>query len=211
SPDDLQALLQQTGYGAGGATLPAGLTLPSLADLADLQGRFSALATLRSGPDGLQTALTLQGEDWRLADYGIGQLSITNAQYDGRSLTLPAVQASGFSLALAGRPQAFAGQFGFTGQATSEALQGQLQLNQIALPQIQQAFDLPVTMQGQVHANAVLSGRPSQPHLVGELHLDQVNIQDRAIEATQVGFRYADQKFQLESWQAIPGSQPAAP
>ncbi|MFM7428082.1 MAG: hypothetical protein ACKO7W_24310, partial [Elainella sp.] len=210
SPGDLQALLQQTGYGAGGATLPAGLTLPTLADLAQLQGRFSALATLRSAPGGLQTQLTLQGEDWRLADYGIGRLSITNAQYDGHTLTLPDVQASGFSLALAGKPQAFGGQFGFTGQVTSDAWQGQLQLNQVALPQFQQAFNLPVTMQGQIHAHASLSGRPSQPNLIGELHLDQVNIQDRAIEATRVGFSYADQKFQLESWQAIPSPQPAA-
>jgi translocation and assembly module TamB len=219
SPDDLQGLIQQIGLAPSTAPTPAstlpeeltsgGLTLPTPADLATLQGSFSGMATLSSAPTGIQTQLSLQGENWRLANYGIGQFSITNAQFDGQTLTLPRVQASGFSLRLADNSQSFDGQFGFTGQIARDTLQGQLQLNSIALPQIQQALNLPVNMQGQVHANALLSGRPSQPSLIGELQLDQVNIQDRVIEATRVGFRYADQKFQLESWQPLPAPETA--
>jgi translocation and assembly module TamB len=213
SPADLKVLIQQLSKSAPAPTgsLPAGLALPTLADLATLEGTFSGVATLSSAPTGIQTQLTLQGEQWRLASYSIDQLSITNAQFDGQALTLPAVQATGFSLMLGGKPQSFEGRFGFTGQVASNALQGQLQLDGLALPQIQQALNLPVNMQGQVHATAQLSGQPSQPNLVGELHLDQVNIQDRAIEAAKVGFRYADQQFHLESWQSLTGKAAATP
>lgn len=211
APEALTALLQNfsgSQPAAQSSVAPLPVTLPSLADLATLDGRFSGVATMQGTAEGIAAQFGIQGQDWRLADYGIRQITVANAQFNGQTLLLPAVQAEGFTVALAGRPQQFDGRFGFAGQLSPDAVAGKLQLDGIALPQVRTAFNLPIQLDGKVHAVAALSGSPSQPNLTGELHLDSVNVRDMAIQEAKVGFSYIDQKFHLESWQAL--EQPTA-
>ncbi len=189
-------LLQQI---AGGAAIDASL----MANLTALQGQFAGQANIRSAPSGMQAAFNLRGQDWQFANYGIDQVAIANAQFDGRSLLLPSVQATGFRLGSATQAQPIDGQFGFAGQLSADAVAGQLQLNHVALPQIQQTLNLPIDLAGQVHAVATLSGRPTQPNLTGELHLDGVTVRDMPIEQAKIGFSYVDQQFHLENWQSL--------
>ncbi|XQQ05356.1 MAG: DUF748 domain-containing protein [Leptolyngbya sp. IPPAS B-1204] len=182
-------------------TAPLPLTVPRLADLVTLEGQFSGMATVQSTPAGIAAQFGLQGQDWHLADYRIRQVTVANAQFNGQTLLLPAVQAEGFTIGLGGRPREFDGRFGFTGQVAPNAVAGNLRLDGIALPQVQNALNLPMRLDGKVHAVAALSGSPSQPNLTGELHLEGVNVRDMAIQEAKVGFSYIDRQFHLESWQ----------
>jgi translocation and assembly module TamB len=224
SPADLTALIQKFASSANPSArssapatpLPLGLTLPTLADLANLTGSFSGAAALQgSSQNGITVQFGLQGQDWRLANYGIRRFNIANAQLSEAGLILPALQAEGFAMTLDGKPQQFEAQLGFTGQISPEAVAGQLQLTELNLPQIQTMFNLPFPLQGRVDAVADLSGQLMQPNVNGELHLQDVIVRDMEIQATKVGFQYIDQQFHLESWEstepqltAQPQSQP---
>lgn len=208
SPEDLLALIRQvTGSTAANRvqvdSTSAAVPLPTPTDFAGLAGTFSGTAAVQGSAQGIAAQFGIQGQDWRLADYGIRQIMIANAQFNGQTLMLPAVQAEGFTLSLAGRPQQFDAQFGFAGQLSPKAVAGQLQLGGIALPQLQTALNLPLQMGGKVHAVAAVSGNPAQPNLVGELHLDDVNVREMAVQPAKVGFSYVDRQFHLESWESI--------
>lgn len=182
--------------------LPITLALPTLADLTTLTGRFSGKVILQGSPRGMAAQATLQGQDWQIADYGIHQLSIADAQFDGETLWLPAVSAAGFTVAMAGKPQQLDAQLGFAGQLSSDAITGRFQLDGIALPQVQTAFNLPIQLDGRINAVADLSGQPTQPNLTGELHLQGVNVRDMAIQEAKIGFSYIDRQFHLENWKS---------
>lgn len=185
------------------------LTQPTLADLAALEGTFSGVTTLQGSAEGITAALDIQGQDWKLANYGIRQVTVANAQFNGQTLALPSVQARGFMVALADQPQQFDAQLDFTGQLAADAIAGQLSLQGVALPQVQTALHLPIRLDGKVHAVAALSGTPAQPNLTGELHLDGVNVRDMAIQEAKVGFSYVDRQFHLESWQSLTEAESA--
>lgn len=206
SPEDLTALIQQfipsPAPDASGQVMPLGLTRPTVADVAQLNGTFSGAAAVQGSSNGVTVQFGLQGQDWRLADYGIRQLSVTNAQVNNNRLMLPALQAEGFALPLAGTQQLEA-RFGFAGEITPDTVAGQIQLTEVNLPQIQTALNLPIAMQGRVDAVANLSGQLTQPNLHGELHLQDVVLRDMEIQATKVGFQYIDRQFHLESWESL--------
>lgn len=209
SPEDLTALIQKFAANSSAKTatpaLPMGLTLPTLADLPSLTGTFAGTAAVQgSAQNGMTVQFGLQGQDWRLANYGIQRFSIANAQFSEAGLILPALQAEGFALMLDGKPQQFEARLGFAGQISADAVAGQLQLAELHLPQIQTILNLPVAMQGRVHAVADVSGQLAQPNVNGELHLQDVRVRDMDIESTKVGFQYVDQQFHLESWEAAP-------
>lgn len=195
-------LLQKFSHSSPSQSEPAA---PLLSNLTSLQGQFSGQARFNAVPSGMQAAFNVQGQNWQFANYGIQQIAITNAAFDGRSLTLPTVQAEGFRLISTGTPQTLNGQLGFSGQLAANAITGQFQLNQVSLPQLQQAFNLPIDLAGQVHAIATLSGSPTQPNLIGEVHLDDVTVRDMAIEQAKIGFSYVDRQFHLENWQSLAG------
>lgn len=182
--------------------LPINLSLPTLADLATLTGKFSGNVILQGSPHGIAARATLEGQNWQVADYGVDQLSIVDAQFDGQTLWLPDVAAEGLTVVMAGKRQPLDARFGFAGQLSSDAVTGRLQLNSVALPQVQTAFNLPIQLGGQVNAVADLSGKPTQPNLVGELHLQGVTVRDMPIQEAKVGFSYIDRQFHLENWQS---------
>ena len=201
-PEQLMALVQQfAGSLPANSSLP--IQMPTPAEIAQLNGLFSAALSLQSMGAGLTAQFGLQGQDWHLADYKIGQLAIAEAELQGQTLKLPSVQASGFGLKLNGQPQQFDAQFGFAGQVSPTSLAGQLQLGGIDLAQVETAFNLPLQLTGQAHAVAQISGSPSQPHLTGDLHLAGVNLRDLAIDEAKVGFSFINNQLQLESWQGL--------
>ncbi len=199
-PDQLIALVQPIAE-----SLPASLPvqMPTSAEIAQLNGLFSAALSVQSAGDGLTAQLGLQGQDWQLADYKIGRLAVANAELKGQTLMLPSVRAEEFSLRLNNQQQQFDAQFGFAGQVSPTAVAGQLQLVGLDLPQIKAAFDLPIELTGRVHALAQISGSPSQPDLTGTLHLSGVNLRDLPIDEAKVGFSFINQQLQLESWQGL--------
>ncbi len=198
-PEQLAALIQPMVGALAADGLP--IQIPTAAEIAGLNGLFSAVLAMQSTGAGLTAQLGLQGQDWQLADYKIGRLAIANAELKGQTLLLPSVQASGFGLKLNGQPQQFEARFGFAGQVSPTSVAGQMQLAGIDLPQVKEAFDLPIQLKGQVGALAQISGSPSQPDLTGTLQLSGVNLHDLPIDETQIGFSFVNQQFQLESWQ----------
>lgn len=208
SPQELAVLIQRfnimpVNSGSANLAAPVDLTLPTLADLATLKGAFSGSVALQnSAQAGMRAQVNLQGQNWQLANYGIRQMMIANAQFDGQTLQLPTVQAEGFTLALAGKSQPIDARLGFAGQVSPSAIAGQLQLDGIALAQVQNVLNLPVQLNGRVNAVADVSGTPTQPNLNGKLHLSEVQVRDMAIQAAEIGFSYIDQQFYLESWQS---------
>lgn len=177
------------------------IALPTPAQLARLDGTFSGILSLQGSSQTDPTVqFGFQGQNWRVADYGIQQVAVTNGEWNGQTLTLPSFQASGFALPLNGSPQQFNAELGFSGQISPDDIAGQLQLQRLNLPQIQSAFNLPLNLTGQVHALATLSGHPSQPEITGELHLAEVNLHDLPIQSAKIGFSYINQQFHLESW-----------
>lgn len=208
--EQLTALLQQlsgTSDQADRAALPAGLSLPTPAEMATLDGAFSGDATLQSSAQGMAAQVNLQGQNWQLSNYGIRQIAIRNAQFANQTLTLPAVQAEGFTVDLADQPHPLDARLSFAGQVSSRSVAGQLQLDEVALPQIQSALKLPVELRGKLNAVAELSGTPAEPSLAGTLHLSSVSVRDMNIEAAKVGFSYLKHQFHLESWQPLADAQ----
>jgi translocation and assembly module TamB len=144
----------------------------------------------------------LSGTHWRSAHYGIDQIA-AQFELEGESLQIPTIEAAGFRWGTNSH-QFLDAKLRLQGQATTEMIAGQAELTGISLSQMQQAFQLPIDLTGQIQAVAAIGGSPSQPQLKGELHLDGVKVREIAIEPAKIGFSYIDRQFHLEHWQSLP-------
>ncbi|MGJ3250366.1 MAG: translocation/assembly module TamB domain-containing protein [Elainellaceae cyanobacterium] len=159
-----------------------------LPDLAELEGEFSGTINIEfSQRDGLLAEFDLQGQDWQWGEYAEPNQIIAQGSFDGSTLTfLP------FRFVADDTLINFSGQVG-GGVENS----GQLLAENVSLALLRDLLRLPLDIEGNLNANAVLTGSIENPQARGEIILTNATINDNPIAEADSTFSYSGARLNV--------------
>ncbi|MBD2163675.1 translocation/assembly module TamB domain-containing protein [Calothrix membranacea FACHB-236] len=169
--------------------------VPSLEELQGLiSGNIGVTGSLRSG---LNIGFNFTGNNWVWGKYNINQV-VASGNFENGNLTLQPLQVNFNNSILA-----------FTGKLSQQALSGQAQVQNLALADIKPFFpQLPIDVEGNINANATLSGDLNNPQAVGELALVNGSLNNQSLQSAQVNFNYNDARLNFGSNILVTATQP---
>ncbi|BAY10419.1 translocation/assembly module TamB domain-containing protein [Calothrix sp. NIES-2098] len=169
--------------------------IPTLEELQGIiSGRLGVTGSLRSG---FNIGFNFTGNNWVWGNYNINQI-VASGNYENGNLTLLPLQVN-FNNSL----------IAFNGQLSQQELSGQAQVKNLALADIKPFFpQLPVDIQGNVDANATLSGSLNNPQAVGDLALVNGSLNNQSVQSAQVSFTYNNARLNFGSNVLVTGTQP---
>ncbi|MGJ3247698.1 MAG: translocation/assembly module TamB domain-containing protein [Elainellaceae cyanobacterium] len=159
-----------------------------LPDLAELKGEFSGTINIAfSQQDGLLAEFDLQGQDWQWGDYAEPNQIVAQGSFDGNTLTfLP------FRFVADDTLINFSGQVG-GGVENS----GQLLAENVSVALLTDLLRLPIDIEGNLNANAVLTGSIENPQARGEIILTNATINDNPIAEADSTFSYSGARLNV--------------
>ncbi|MBD2435626.1 translocation/assembly module TamB domain-containing protein [Nostoc sp. FACHB-110] len=171
--------------------------LPSLSELTGaLSGVLTASGSLKTG---LNAGFNLQGDNWQWGEYSINQVVARGNFADG------VVTLSPLSLGIN------QGLIAFSGQLSTEELNGQLNVASLPLSLFQPFIDkYPVDVTGQVNAVANLQGSLNNPSANGQVSLANATVNQQPVQTGQVNFDYNNARVNFNSTLLLTGTQPVA-
>jgi translocation and assembly module TamB len=154
--------------------------------LAELDGQFSGEIDVElSRQDGLSATFDLQGHDWSWGDYDDpNQIVLQGSLDDGRLTFLPFRFESGNTLI------SFSGTVG-----GEEENSGQLLAENVSVALLRDLLEVPIDIEGNINANAILTGTVGNPRARGEIILADATINDNPIAVADGFFSYTDARL----------------
>ncbi|MGF1535816.1 MAG: translocation/assembly module TamB domain-containing protein [Elainellaceae cyanobacterium] len=158
-----------------------------LPPLSQLEGDFSGTIDVALNNRELTADFDLLGEDWRWGTYQDPNQLIAKGSIGEGTLTLLPLRFT------AGETQLnFAGTLGNTDEA-----QGQLRAENVSAALLQDFFDIPIDVDGDLNATATLSGNITNLQARGEINLADATLNQNAIENASARFSYGDARLNL--------------
>lgn len=181
-----------------------------LPPLRDLQGRFNGTLEIAGSLPDLTVDFDLDGQDWLWARQNPpSQPPAKGPRYQVDQVTVEGRYGSGVlrlnSLQLASNLE--------TAQPSSLTLAGEVGLDRsdptprtltakminVPLESLRQPLRLPDSIDGQINADASLTGSLANPQVRGVASLDQATINDEQLQSAQASFLYQDARLNLNS------------
>jgi translocation and assembly module TamB len=155
--------------------------------LADLQAPFVGNVNFAWSPT-LSPVVNLgvEGEDWQWGELALGDF-VAEGSYANQVLSLRPIRLVSNDILLS-----------FTGDLGPNQASGQLRAESVPLELVQAFVDVPAEIEGNANLIATLSGSFSQPQLVGELVLADVELNDVPIEGGTTTFAYDDARLRFQ-------------
>lgn len=159
-----------------------------LPDLAELRGRFTGnIDVAFSQLQGLSADLSLRGADWNWGGYDVKQV-IVDGRLDQGVLTLLPLRLQSDDILLT-----------FSGVVGGEQQSGQLRAENLPLSVLQDLFELPINVQGNLNATATLAGSIENPQVTGEVNLTDSSLNYTPVQEARGIFGYNDARLIFNS------------
>ncbi|MGK7887897.1 MAG: translocation/assembly module TamB domain-containing protein [Leptolyngbyaceae cyanobacterium] len=158
-------------------------TLPQLQELA---GTFSGTIDLTATPNtGLMATFDLSGANWQWGSYDQSSQVIAQGEFANGTITfLPLRFESGDSRLN------FAGSVGWNEEAT-----GRFQADNLSVAWLRQFFNLPLDIDGNLNAEAAITGNLQNPQARGNVILSNASLNRTPIQTAEASFSYADARL----------------
>ncbi len=168
-----------------------------LPDLSELDGTFSGQIDLAFSPEtGPELEFDLRGQDWVWDQYQVNQVIAEGSFAEGVLTLLPLRFETNESLLT------------FSGQIGGEEQSGQLQAVNIPIEALQDLFEFPVDVGGNLNATATLSGSIENPQVLGEVTLAQASLNGSDIQSARSVFGYNNARLNFEGGLLLEGPEP---
>ncbi|RMH66667.1 MAG: DUF748 domain-containing protein [Cyanobacteria bacterium J003] len=159
-----------------------------LPSLDQLQGMFNGQINLSQTPQsGLVASFDLKGANWQWGNYQVDQF-LGRGRFAQNRLVLTTL-----NMLING------GQLNVNGIFGGNQQKAQLRLAQFPVGLVASLLPPGVDLEGQVNAQAVLTGSWQQPILAGEATLAEGRLNQRPLEVANATFRYAQNRLALQA------------
>lgn len=165
--------------------------------LSDLQGVFDGeISFAGSQRDGLTLDFGIEGQNWTWGEYQINQVIAEGGLADGVVTLLPLRLQSDNSFV------------NFTGQLGGEQQSGQLQAQNVPAEAVRDLLKLPVDINGNLNANAIVEGSLENPLARGEITLTDASINGTPIQGALGRFSFSDARLNFISRLVVTEPEP---
>lgn len=164
-------------------------------DLAELQGAFTGVITFQGTPqNGVSAAFNLRGRDWLWGEYAVEEV-IAEGDFQNGQVTLTPLSLQ--RLTLRGEPSAPApdAAIAFTGQIGGAEQNGQLRVQNVPVALLREVVPLPLDLDGNLNATALLTGRQNNPLVNGEIQVNDARLNDVPLETARLFFDYTNARL----------------
>ncbi len=163
-------------------------TTTSIPELRNLQGDFSGeLAIANSSKAGLSANFRIAGEKWQLERYHLDRLQATGNWRNGQ------LQLEPLTIAIKNTQMTLAGKFGTDNQNAS------INIQNFPADWFSNVIDLPVDVKGGVNLAAQISGNIGNPHISGNVALNDAQLERIPLETATGSFNYLDGRLNFTS------------
>jgi translocation and assembly module TamB len=158
-----------------------------LPDLSELEGAFTGQVDIAYAPQtGVALDFNIQGQDWIWEEYEVNQIVADGSFSDGVLTLLPLRFQSDETL------------LAFSGQVGGDAQSGQLRAQNVPAEALVDLFEVPLDIEGNLNANATLSGSIGNPQVLGEITLTDATLSDTAVQGARTIFGYNDARLNFD-------------
>ena len=163
-------------------------TTTSIPELRNLQGDFSGELAIANNPKaGLSADFNIAGEKWQLERYHLDRLQATGNWRNGQ------LQLEPLTIAIKNTQMTLAGKFGADNQNAS------INIQNFPADWFSNVIDLPVDVKGGVNLAAQISGNIGNPHLSGNVALNDAQLEGIPLETATGSFNYLDGRLNFTS------------
>jgi translocation and assembly module TamB len=163
-------------------------TTTSIPELRNLQGDFSGELAISNNPKaGLSANFSIAGEKWQLERYHLDRLQATGNWRNGQ------LQLEPLTIAIKNTQMTLAGKFGADNQNAS------INIQNFPADWFHNVIDLPVDINGGVNLAAQISGNIGNPHLSGNIALNNAELEHIPLETATGSFNYLDGRLNFNS------------
>ncbi len=186
---EIEAIRRQQAEASTAARLPP---------LSQLDGDFSGIIDFALQNRELTADFDLAGKDWRWGPYSASNQLIAKGNISEGALTLLPLRFASEETQLN-----FAGTLG----NSDEAL-GQLRAENVSAAFLQDFFDVPVDIDGNLNATASISGSLTNPQARGEIELASATLNNEDLQSAAARFSYTDARLNLIGQMSLDETSP---
>ncbi len=163
-------------------------TTTSIPELRNLQGDFSGELTLSNNQKaGLSANFNIEGAKWQLERYHLDRFQATGNWRNGQ------LQLEPLTVAIKNTQMTLAGKFGAENQNAS------INIQNFPADWFHNVIDLPVDINGGVNLAAQISGNIGNPHISGNVALNNAELERIPLETATGSFNYLDGRLNFNS------------